>query len=367
MPLPRDNSQALHSAFCHSLASSLPLPPFIQLFFHFHDQILVLAQAPSFSSIHPVTMANANAKELIASIPECVSGCFQNGVAATGCDTDDYDCYCYANNHQTIVDTMSVCLDNRERKLDVKCTDDEMFQMENRYWMVCEQYWEPTGTATEPASATMTSITSKSTSTSSHLTLITSTSSSKPSSIDPESSRSTDTSSDIKTENNASGPSAGAKAGISIGVSLAGILLAILIFLWIRERRKRRRLEEKLVEANEASVVRSMGYMNEKGNIYEMEGDRPYIEELRGDMRTPELNGMSSISPIQQAPGSPKSVSATTRVSSESSSPRFSRPPPAVLRPDRVAGVLSTELDSTGRPLRVSSEDGAGSPRRGSL
>lgn len=74
-------------------------------------------------------MANANAKELIASIPECVSGCFQNGVAATGCDTDDYDCYCYANNHQTIVDTMSVCLDNRERKLDVKCTDDEMFRM----------------------------------------------------------------------------------------------------------------------------------------------------------------------------------------------------------------------------------------------
>lgn len=312
-------------------------------------------------------MANANAKELIASIPECVSGCFQNGVAATGCETDDYDCYCYADNHQTIVDTMSVCLDNRERKLDVKCTDDEMFQMENRYWMVCEQYWEPTGTATEPASATMTSTTSKSTSTSSHLTIITSTSSSKPSSIDPEPSRSTDTSSDIKTENNTGGPSTGAKAGVSIGVSLAGILLAILIFLWIRERRKRRRLEEKLVEANEASVVRGMGYMNEKGDIYEMEGDRPYIEELRGDMRTPELNGISRISPIKQGPGSPKSVSTATRVSSESSSPQFLRPPPAVLRPDRDARVLSAELDSTGRPLRVSSEDGAESPRRGSV
>ncbi|KAF7542255.1 hypothetical protein G7Z17_g11741 [Cylindrodendrum hubeiense] len=315
-------------------------------------------------------MANANAKELIASIPECVSGCFENGVAATGCDTDDYDCYCYANNHQTIVDTMYTCLDNKERKLDVSCTDDEMFQMENRYWMVCQEYWEPTGTATEPASATITSTKSTKTTTSStritstkitsaeitstsssQLTLVTSTSSLKPSTVDIESSKSTETPSNQDTDGTATGLSTGAKAGIGIGVALGVVLLAISIFLWIRERRKRRQLEGKLAEANEASLVRGMGYVNEKGDIYEMEGDRPYVEEMPAGMRTPELSGMSYTSPTTQGPGSLKSVSTIASVSSDSSLPRFLSPAGA-FRPDVEPKVLSAELDITGRPLR---------------
>ncbi|KAK7429938.1 hypothetical protein QQZ08_003560 [Neonectria magnoliae] len=245
-------------------------------------------------------MANANAKQLIASIPECVSGCFENGVAATGCDEDDYDCYCYANNHQTIVDTMEVCLKNKERKLDETCTDDDMFQMENRYWTVCKEYWEPTGTAIEPASATITPTKTVSTSSSritattfTTSTSTTSTSSQGPSSVDPESAESTDTISSPKNED--SGLSTGAQVGIGVGIGLAVILLGVAIFLWMRERKKRRALEEKLVEANTVSVVRGMGYVNDKGDVFEMEGDRPHAEELRGDMRTPELNGISHV------------------------------------------------------------------------
>lgn len=73
-------------------------------------------------------MANKNAKELIDGIPSCVSGCFENGVDATGCNETDYDCYCYDDNHQTIVDTMEVCLINRARSLGKNCTKDEMFR-----------------------------------------------------------------------------------------------------------------------------------------------------------------------------------------------------------------------------------------------
>ncbi|KPM45354.1 hypothetical protein AK830_g1204 [Neonectria ditissima] len=309
-------------------------------------------------------MANANAKNLIDSIPECVSGCFENGVAATGCDEDDYDCYCYAKNHQTIVDTMSVCLDNKERKLDETCTDDEMFQMENRYWMVCKEYWEPTGTATEPASATMTEVKTASTKTTSISSRITSTtfttsastafssSSQEPTSVDPESAESTNTISNSKDKD--TGLSTGAQAGIGVGVGLAVILLGVAVFLWMRERKKRRQLEEKLVEANAASAVQGMAYAKEKGDIFEMEGDRPYVEELRGDMRTPELNGISHVSPVNGASSSPDSISTV----STPSSPR-SPSPPGLSPPDRNNRVLSAELDSKGRPSppRVSSEE----------
>jgi hypothetical protein len=74
-------------------------------------------------------MAHSNAAELAKAVPECVSGCFNIGVAATGCGEDDFDCWCYDKNHETIVDTMSECLDNRERKLKESCSKDEMFRM----------------------------------------------------------------------------------------------------------------------------------------------------------------------------------------------------------------------------------------------
>ncbi|KAH7150416.1 hypothetical protein B0J13DRAFT_288464 [Dactylonectria estremocensis] len=325
-------------------------------------------------------MANANAAELIASIPECVSGCFQNGVAATGCDVDDYDCYCYANNHQTIVDTMSICLDNRERKLDVECTDDDMFQMENRYWTVCKEYWEPTGTAVEPASATITSTKTTSTSTkttatrttstfsSSQLTSVASASSLESSSIVEEAAKSTETASNEQTKDDTSGLSVGAQAGIGIGAGLAVILLAVSIFLWIRERNRRRRLEEKLLEANETALVRGMAYVNEKGDIYEMEGDRPYVEELRGDMRTPELSAIPHPKPVKQKPGSIRSVSTATSVSSSDlPSPRLLSPTTALRPPGRGARVMSADIGPSGRPERVSNEDESTSvERRGS-
>ncbi|KAK7403086.1 hypothetical protein QQX98_011151 [Neonectria punicea] len=331
-------------------------------------------------------MANANAKQLIASIPECVSGCFENGVAATGCDEDDYDCYCYANNHQTIVDTMEVCLKNKERRLDETCTDDDMFrmlnilpeqldydsreaiEMENRYWTVCKEYWEPTGTAVEPASATMTPTKTASTSSSritattfTTSTSTTSTSSQGPSSVDPESAESTDTISNPKNEDGGLSTGAQAGIGVGVGVGLAVILLGVAIFLWMRERKKRRTLEEKLAEANNASAVRGMGYVNDKGDVFEMEGDRPHAEELRGDMRTPELNGISHVGQVNHAPSSPKSVSTGTTVSSPSS-PR-SPNPSGLSPPDRLPRVPSSEFDSSGRslPLRVSSEEDSAS------
>ncbi|KAI8723267.1 CFEM domain-containing protein [Fusarium sp. LHS14.1] len=74
-------------------------------------------------------MAHSNAAEFAKAVPECVSGCFNIGVAATGCGEDDFDCWCYDKNHETIVDTMSECLDNRERKLKESCSKDEMFRM----------------------------------------------------------------------------------------------------------------------------------------------------------------------------------------------------------------------------------------------
>ncbi|RSL68176.1 hypothetical protein CEP53_002692 [Fusarium sp. AF-6] len=73
-------------------------------------------------------MAHSNAAELAKAVPECVGGCFNIGVAATGCGEDDFDCWCYDKNHETVVDTMTECLGNRERKLNESCSEDEMFQ-----------------------------------------------------------------------------------------------------------------------------------------------------------------------------------------------------------------------------------------------
>lgn len=74
-------------------------------------------------------MAHRNAASLVKQIPECVAPCFNLAVGATGCEDEDYDCWCYAKNHQTIVDTQEECLINRQRKLSKFCTDDEMHRM----------------------------------------------------------------------------------------------------------------------------------------------------------------------------------------------------------------------------------------------
>ncbi|KAJ3522389.1 hypothetical protein NM208_g12877 [Fusarium decemcellulare] len=235
-------------------------------------------------------MAHPNAAELAKAIPSCVSGCFNIGVAATGCDDNDYNCWCYEKNHETVVDTMTECLDNRERKLDKSCTDDEMFEMENSYWKICEQYWETYGTATEPtAQATAPP---KTTLTSALRTSATATSIAElPQSTDPSQTAGSDLPQMTEeASNESSGPSKGAQAGIGIGVGLGAILIAIALFLWWRERRQRYELQRQLQAATDRKLSNDGMIVYEKGGLYEIEGDRPHCEELRGDMRTPELN-----------------------------------------------------------------------------
>lgn len=72
-------------------------------------------------------MAHPNAAKLAANIPDCIKGCFDTGVAATGCDDGDYDCWCYDDPHQTIVDTQEVCLINKKNKLGIECSDEDKF------------------------------------------------------------------------------------------------------------------------------------------------------------------------------------------------------------------------------------------------
>lgn len=86
-----------------------------------------------------------------------------------------------------------------------------------------------------------------------------------------------------------SGLSPGGKAGVGVGVAIGVILIGIAVFLWLRERKRRRSVEERLriVEIEKANASQE-GYYVSKG-LYEMEGDRPHAEELRGCMRTPEL------------------------------------------------------------------------------
>ncbi|RGP69762.1 hypothetical protein FSPOR_4403 [Fusarium sporotrichioides] len=269
-------------------------------------------------------MANKNAKHLYEAIPECVAGCFDISVAATGCGDTDYDCWCYKPNHQTVVDTLEQCLGNRERRTQKKCTEDDMFEYENSYWKICEQYWEPYGTATEPTSfptspATKTSITS----TASTKAATTDATSTSPPELETTSVEESSWTTAIATQSgdseaaeasgnpepvaSSSGLSSGGKAGVGVGVALGVILLGIAIFLWLRERRKRRDVEEKLREAEveKANAIQAGSYGNHF--MYEMEGDRPHAEELRGSMRTPELGagGRKSASMTDVAPVSP--------------------------------------------------------------
>lgn len=164
--------------------------------------------------------------------------------------------------------------------------------MENRYWMVCEQYWEPTGTATEPASATMTP---ESTTATAPVFTTKTTSTNRASTAQPDSSAASNpAAADI-------GLSVGAQAGIGIGVALAVLLAALAVFLWFRERKKRRSLETKLVEVNNS--LNGLAYLAEKkggsrSQVFEMEGEHIHRQELRGCARTPELKGSSPPPPV---------------------------------------------------------------------
>ncbi|KAL5608080.1 hypothetical protein FOBRF1_008577 [Fusarium oxysporum] len=249
-------------------------------------------------------MANKNAKSLYEAIPECISGCFDISVATTGCAKDDYDCWCYKPNHQTIVDTLGQCLSNKERKTKKKCTEDDEFEYENSYWKICEQYWEPYGTATEPTSfSTAVSSTASAASTTLKVsTTVATTASSEETAAAEESTwtslapTETGDSEQAQASDEAdavtpthSGLSPGGKAGVGVGVAIGVILIGIAVFLWLRERKRRRSVEEQLriVEIEKANASQE-GYYASKG-LYEMEGDRPHAEELRGCMRTPEL------------------------------------------------------------------------------
>ncbi|KAF5677062.1 hypothetical protein FDENT_9310 [Fusarium denticulatum] len=249
-------------------------------------------------------MANKNAKSLYEAIPECISGCFDISVANTGCATDDYDCWCYKPNHQTIVDTLEQCLSNKERKTKKKCTEDDEFEYENSYWKICEQYWEPYGTATEPtsfptavsstASAALTTLkvsTTVHTTASSEETAAadesTWTSLAPTETGDSEQAQASDEADTVTRTH--SGLSPGGKAAVGVGVALGVILIGIAVFLWLRERKRRRSAEEQLrIVEIEKTNASEEGYYVSKG-LYEMEGDRPHAEELRGCMRTPEL------------------------------------------------------------------------------
>ncbi|KAF9773164.1 hypothetical protein IL306_009070 [Fusarium sp. DS 682] len=283
-------------------------------------------------------MANKNAKSLYEAIPECISGCFDIGVADTGCAKDDYDCWCYKPNHQTIVDTVEQCLGNKERRTKKKCTEDDSFQYENSYWKICEQYWEPYGTATEPTSfPTAVSSTASATSTTLKIsTTVATTASSKETAAAEESSWTslapTETGESEQSQASGeadpvttthSGLSPGGKAGVGVGVAIGVILIGIAVFLWLRERKRRRTVEEQLriVETEKANALQG-GYYAHKG-LYEMEGDRPHAEELRGSMRTPELGAAETVkssSVTQVGPVSPSDNDRDSTFSTRSQS-----------------------------------------------
>ncbi|KAM5358565.1 hypothetical protein ACJZ2D_015179 [Fusarium nematophilum] len=293
-------------------------------------------------------MAKANAKQLLDRIPSCVKGCFQNGVDATGCNEADYDCYCYKRNHQIVVGAMEICLTNQERRLEKNCTEEEMFQMENRYWMVCEQYWEPTGTAVEPASATMAP---------KPTTQLTSISSSRPSTVDPTSSDAPD-SALSRLKDQQAGLLVGYQVGIVISASLTVILVAAAVFLWLKERKKRRALEEQRSKLRNA-LWASIGLENGKGQPFEMEGDELHVLELRGDPRTPELEDRPNSSTDND------DITLIRDVRRQSAPRSSATPPPKTAKlgitTGRTRAAPSAEMGSTDRSHRASADSGSSS------
>ncbi|KAG4252553.1 hypothetical protein FPRO06_03854 [Fusarium proliferatum] len=226
-------------------------------------------------------MANKNAKSLYEAIPECISGCFDISVANTGCANNDYDCWCYKPNHQTIVDTLEQCLSNKERKTKKKCTEDDEFEYENSYWKICEQYWEPYGTATEPTSfpTAVSSTTSAASTTLKVSTIVATTALSEETAAaeestwtslaptetgDSEQAQASDEADTVAPTH--SGLSPGGKAGVGVGVTIGIILIGVVVFLWLRERKRRRSVEEQLriVEIEKANASQE-GYYVSKG------------------------------------------------------------------------------------------------------
>ncbi|KAL6923616.1 hypothetical protein ACHAPO_007853 [Fusarium lateritium] len=314
-------------------------------------------------------MANKNAKHLYETIPECVAGCFDISVAATGCGDTDYDCWCYKPNHQTVVDTLEQCLGNRERRTNKKCTEDDMFEYENSYWKICEQYWEPYGTATEPTSfptspATKTSITSTA---STEAATTTTSAESETTSVEESSwttaivtqsgdSEAAEASGNPEPVAPSGGLSSGGKAGVGIGVALGVILLGVAIFLWLRERRKRRNVEERLrvAEVEKADAIQAGGYGPHV--MYEMEGDRPHAEELRGCMRTPELGagGRNSASVTEVALVSPSDNDKDSTFSTRSYEWPISPESPSRNAPGTSGTLGEVKDNNTPRPAAPS-------------
>ncbi|KAF4969598.1 hypothetical protein FSARC_3177 [Fusarium sarcochroum] len=305
-------------------------------------------------------MANAGAKSLAEAIPECMSSCWDISIASTGCDDGDYDCWCYAKNHQTVVDTMEQCLGNQERKLKQTCSKADQFKYENSYWKICEQYWEDYGTATEPTgSATSVSSAAKATSTlevsASQTTLTSSLSTATADPSRTNDSEQAEASGEVNgvtvQENN--GLSTGAQAGIGVGVALGVIFIGVAVFLWLRERRRRRSLEEQLrvAEVEKANGGSPPNYQN---HLYEMEGDRPHAEELRGCMRTPELGAAQTFksgSSTEVAPVSPTASHQDSEFSTHSYNWPISPESPARNRESGALGELQeSSLDKRAAP-----------------
>ncbi|KAM0350104.1 hypothetical protein ACHAPU_003267 [Fusarium lateritium] len=291
-------------------------------------------------------MANKNAKSLYEAIPKCYTSCFDLSIANTGCPDGDYDCWCYKHNHQTVVDTLEECLINQKLQTGKKCTKDDQFDYEQSYWKICEQYWEPYGTATDPKSyptspATSSEISSSTTTTVSTTAEPTTTSSPPETTTSAAEESSWTTTSTEPTETGDSqlaeasglaeptaapesgGLSAGGKAGVGVGVALGLLLIGAAIFLWLRERRKRRSIEDRLrgVEEEKANTPYGGGYSNNV--MYEMEGDRPHAEELRGSMRTPEMCATGTVksgSITEYDPTSPLDIDKDSTYSGRSQS-----------------------------------------------
>ncbi|KAM0195297.1 hypothetical protein ACHAPI_006602 [Fusarium lateritium] len=248
-------------------------------------------------------MASKNAKSLYEAVPKCISPCFDKALANTGCPDDDYDCWCYKTNHQTVVDSLEICLKGVEVKTGKTCSKDDHYGM------------EPTGTATDPKSyptspATSSDISSKTTLEVSTTEAATTSSATEESTTSAFESSWTTTADATETgdselaeasgaaepaSSNSGGLSSGGKAGVGVGVALGLILIGAAIFLWLRERRKRRSIEERLrvIEEEKANAPYGGGYGNNV--MYEMEGDRPHAEELRGSMKTPELGAGETV------------------------------------------------------------------------
>lgn len=228
-------------------------------------------------------------------------------------------------------------------------TNNVHIDMEQNYWKICEQYWEPYGTAIQPETArktsppktnlpssatstnqpsttsiaVSTSITEKSSitsvaisttfSTQTSITSIVGSETSTNPSIAPTNSAtgagvvedSTDS------EDTAEGLSPSAKAGTAVGATCAVLLLGAIVLLYLRRRRRRTKLED------EATV-----FPKHKASMYaEMPGvNDPRPIELGADCPFAELDGTSAHPPREKEKDLPETP---TIPNSKLYSPRY--------------------------------------------